>query len=509
MTPPHNYLAVIKVVGIGGGGVNAVNRMIEVGLKGVEFIAINTDAQALLMSDADVKLDVGRELTRGLGAGANPDVGCRAAEDHREEIEEVLKGADMVFVTAGEGGGTGTGGAPVVANVARSLGALTIGVVTRPFGFEGKRRAAQAELGIEKLRSEVDTLIVIPNDRLLSISDRHVSVLDAFKAADQVLLSGVQGITDLITTPGLINLDFADVKSVMSGAGSALMGIGSSRGDDRSVAAAEMAISSPLLEASIDGAHGVLLSIQGGSDLGLFEINEAAQLVANSAASDANIIFGAVIDDALGDEVRVTVIAAGFDETRSSATAVPAYAARPNAPAPAPFTMTPPAVIAPAASVAGRAGALNSAGSPGGSGSSGGFGSAGGSGSPDGFGPAGPGAGPGPAGAAGAASPHRAAAGLDSAGGTDFAGGTAAAGAMGSADRADGSGPSGAAADGFAEFGDGSADAPGRASARAFVPRPAEPDSAAASRVFDAATTRRRPVVFEEEDDLDVPDFLK
>jgi cell division protein FtsZ len=313
---PQNYLAVIKVVGIGGGGVNAVNRMIEEGLKGVEFIAINTDAQALLMSDADVKLDVGRELTRGLGAGANPEVGLRAAEDHREEIEEVLKGADMVFVTAGEGGGTGTGGAPVVAQVARSLGALTIGVVTRPFGFEGKRRAAQADSGIERLRSEVDTLIVIPNDRLLSISDRHVSVLDAFKAADQVLLSGVQGITDLITTPGLINLDFADVKSVMSGAGSALMGIGSSRGDDRAVAAAEMAISSPLLEASIDGAHGVLLSIQGGSDLGLFEINEAAQLVANSAAPDANIIFGAVIDDALGDEVRVTVIAAGFDEAQ-------------------------------------------------------------------------------------------------------------------------------------------------------------------------------------------------
>ena len=318
MAAPQNYLAVIKVVGIGGGGVNAVNRMIEEGLKGVEFIAINTDAQALLMSDADVKLDVGRELTRGLGAGANPDVGHRAAEDHREEIEEVLKGADMVFVTAGEGGGTGTGGAPVVAQVARSLGALTIGVVTRPFGFEGKRRAGQADAGIERLRSEVDTLIVIPNDRLLSISDRHVSVLDAFKAADQVLLSGVQGITDLITTPGLINLDFADVKSVMSGAGSALMGIGSSRGDDRAVAAAEMAISSPLLEASIDGAHGVLLSIQGGSDLGLFEINEAAQLVANSAAPDANIIFGAVIDDALGDEVRVTVIAAGFDETQGS-----------------------------------------------------------------------------------------------------------------------------------------------------------------------------------------------
>jgi cell division protein FtsZ len=318
---PQNYLAVIKVVGIGGGGVNAVNRMIEEGLKGVEFIAINTDAQALLMSDADVKLDVGRELTRGLGAGANPDVGRKAAEDHREEIEEVLKGADMVFVTAGEGGGTGTGGAPVVANIARSLGALTIGVVTRPFGFEGKRRATQAESGIAMLREEVDTLIVIPNDRLLSISDRQVSVLDAFKAADQVLLSGVQGITDLITTPGLINLDFADVKSVMSGAGSALMGIGSARGDDRAVAAAELAISSPLLEASIDGAHGVLLSIQGGSDLGLFEINEAAQLVANSAAPEANIIFGAVIDDALGDEVRVTVIAAGFDEPEVSSPA--------------------------------------------------------------------------------------------------------------------------------------------------------------------------------------------
>ncbi|WP_156723886.1 cell division protein FtsZ [Streptomyces apocyni] len=313
MAAPQNYLAVIKVIGVGGGGVNAINRMIEVGLKGVEFIAINTDAQALLMSDADVKLDVGRELTRGLGAGANPGVGRKAAEDHREEIEEVLKGADMVFVTAGEGGGTGTGGAPVVANIARSLGALTIGVVTRPFTFEGRRRANQAEDGIAELREEVDTLIVIPNDRLLSISDRQVSVLDAFKSADQVLLSGVQGITDLITTPGLINLDFADVKSVMSEAGSALMGIGSARGDDRAVAAAEMAISSPLLEASIDGARGVLLSISGGSDLGLFEINEAAQLVSEAAHPEANIIFGAVIDDALGDEVRVTVIAAGFD----------------------------------------------------------------------------------------------------------------------------------------------------------------------------------------------------
>ena len=318
MTPPHNYLAVIKVVGIGGGGVNAVNRMIEVGLKGVEFIAINTDAQALLMSDADVKLDVGRELTRGLGAGAQPDVGRKAAEDHREEIEEVLKGADMVFVTAGEGGGTGTGGAPVVASIARKLGALTIGVVTRPFAFEGKRRAVQAESGIEELRNECDTLIVIPNDRLLQLGDRNVSVMDAFRTADQVLLSGVQGITDLITTPGLINLDFADVKSVMCGAGSALMGIGSARGDNRALLAAEQAIACPLLEASMEGAHGVLLSISGGSDLGLFEINEAASLVADAAHPEANIIFGAIIDDALGDEVRVTVIAAGFDGGRPS-----------------------------------------------------------------------------------------------------------------------------------------------------------------------------------------------
>ena len=314
MTTPQNYLAVIKVVGIGGGGVNAVNRMIEAGLKGVEFIAINTDAQALLMSEADVKLDVGRELTRGLGAGADPEIGRRAAEDHAEEIEDALRGADMVFVTAGEGGGTGTGGAPVVARLARSLGALTVGVVTRPFAFEGRRRSQQAEAGIDTLRSEVDTLIVIPNDRLLSISDRAVPALEAFKSADQVLLQGVQGITDLITTPGLINLDFADVKSVMQGAGSALMGIGSAIGEERAVQAAEYAISSPLLEASIDGAHGVLLCVQGGSDLGLFEINEAARLVQEAAHSEANIIFGAVIDDSLGDEVRVTVIAAGFDD---------------------------------------------------------------------------------------------------------------------------------------------------------------------------------------------------
>ncbi|MCA1006779.1 cell division protein FtsZ [Rhodococcus hoagii] len=313
MTPPHNYLAVIKVVGIGGGGVNAVNRMIEQGLKGVEFIAVNTDAQALLMSDADVKLDVGRELTRGLGAGADPEVGRKAAEDHKDEIEEVLKGADMVFVTAGEGGGTGTGGAPVVASIARKLGALTIGVVTRPFSFEGKRRGGQAESGISALRESCDTLIVIPNDRLLQLGDAAVSLMDAFRSADEVLLNGVQGITDLITTPGLINVDFADVKSVMSGAGSALMGIGSSRGEGRSIKAAETAINSPLLEASMEGARGVLLSIAGGSDLGLFEINEAASLVQEAAHIDANIIFGTVIDDSLGDEVRVTVIAAGFD----------------------------------------------------------------------------------------------------------------------------------------------------------------------------------------------------
>jgi cell division protein FtsZ len=310
---PQNYLAVIKVVGIGGGGVNAVNRMIDVGLKGVEFVAINTDAQALLMSDADVKLDIGRELTRGLGAGADPEVGRQAAEDHAQEIEEVLRGADMVFVTAGEGGGTGTGGAPVVARIAKSLGALTIGVVTRPFGFEGRRRQSQAETGVDALRAEVDTLIVIPNDRLLSLTDRNISVIDAFRQADHVLLQGVSGITDLITTPGLINLDFADVKSVMQGAGSALMGIGSARGEERAVEAATAAISSPLLEASIEGAHGVLLSVSGGSDLGLFEINEAARMVSDAAHPDANIIFGAVIDDTLGDEVRVTVIAAGFD----------------------------------------------------------------------------------------------------------------------------------------------------------------------------------------------------
>ncbi|MBO3664724.1 cell division protein FtsZ [Microbacterium stercoris] len=346
MSQNQNYLAVIKVVGVGGGGVNAVNRMIELGLRGVEFIAVNTDAQALLMSDADVKLDVGRELTRGLGAGADPEVGRRAAEDHAEEIEQALAGADMVFVTAGEGGGTGTGGAPVVARIAKSIGALTIGVVTKPFSFEGRRRQNQAEMGVAALKEEVDTLIVVPNDRLLEISDRGISMVEAFATADQVLLAGVQGITDLITTPGLINLDFADVKSVMQGAGSALMGIGSARGADRAIKAAELAVESPLLEASIEGAHGVLLSIQGGSNLGIFEINDAAQLVKEAAHPEANIIFGTVIDDTLGDEVRVTVIAAGFDggepqqrieipshvATRSSAPAASNVAA--SAPAP-------------------------------------------------------------------------------------------------------------------------------------------------------------------------------
>jgi cell division protein FtsZ len=312
-TGPQNYLAVIKVVGIGGGGVNAVNRMIDVGLKGVEFIAVNTDAQALLMSDADVKLDIGRDLTRGLGAGADPEVGRQAAEEHRGEIEEVLKGADMVFITAGKGGGTGTGGAPILAEIAKSMGALTIGVVTRPFAFEGRQRAVKAEQGITNLKDKVDTLIVIPNDRLLDVGDATTSVLEAFRMADEVLLQGVQGITDLITTPGLINLDFADVKTVMTDAGSSLMGIGQARGDNRAAEAAAAAISSPLLEASIDGARGVLLNIAGGSDLGLFEVNDAAGIIAKAAHPDANIIFGAVVDDTLGDEVRVTVIAAGFD----------------------------------------------------------------------------------------------------------------------------------------------------------------------------------------------------
>ena len=315
MEAPQNYLAVIKVVGVGGGGVNAVNRMIEAGLRGVEFIAVNTDAQTLLMSDAEVKLDIGRETTRGLGAGSDPDVGKGAAEEHRDEIEEILKGADMVFITAGEGGGTGTGGAPVIAEIARNLGALTIGVVTRPFGFEGRTRATQADLGITELKKAVDTLIVVPNDRLLQVADPSMPMIDAFRMADQVLYQGVDGITSLITTPGLINLDFADVKSVMAGAGSALMGIGIGSGEDRAAEAAKSAVSSPLLESSIDGAKGVLLSIAGPTDLTLHEVNQAADAITRVAHPDANIIFGAVVDDAIGDEVRVTVVAAGFDKS--------------------------------------------------------------------------------------------------------------------------------------------------------------------------------------------------
>lgn len=313
MAESLNHRAVIKVVGVGGGGVNALNRMIQAGLKGVEFVAINTDSQALLMSDADVKLDIGRDNTRGLGAGADPEVGRRAAEDHADEIEVALRGSDMVFVTAGEGGGTGTGAAPVVAKISKQLGALTVGVVTRPFNFEGKRRAVQAEDGIKVLSGEVDTLIVVPNQRLLEMTNKNISAVEAFFTADDVLRAGVQGISELIIIPGLINLDFADVKSVMQNAGSALMGIGTAKGEDRAIRASEIAVSSPLLEASIEGAHGVLLLIQGASDIGLHEIDEAARLVQEAVNPEANIIFGANIDDTLGDEVRITVIAAGFD----------------------------------------------------------------------------------------------------------------------------------------------------------------------------------------------------
>ena len=311
-----SYLAVIKVVGIGGGGSNAVNRMVDAGLKGVEFIAINTDAQALLMCDADVKLHIGAQATRGLGAGANPEVGRAAARETRDEIKESLKGADMVFVTAGEGGGTGTGGAPVVAEVARELGALTVGVVTRPFAFEGRRRAEQAQMGISELQENVDTLIVIPNDRLLQVVEQETSVVEAFRMADDVLRQGVQGITDLITVPGLVNLDFADVRTIMRDAGSALMGIGEAEGPNRAAEAARQAVSSPLLEASIDGATGILLNISGGADIGLFEVNEAAEVVTEAADQNSNVIFGAVINDNLGGAVRVTVIATGFGDVR-------------------------------------------------------------------------------------------------------------------------------------------------------------------------------------------------
>ena len=348
--PALNNGANIKVIGVGGGGVNAVDRMIQDGLAGVEFIAINTDGQSLVKSEAETKLDIGREVSRGLGAGADPAVGRRAAEENSEMIRSALDDADMVFVTAGEGGGTGTGAAPVVAEIARSIGALTVGVVTRPFAFEGRQRANNATAGLAELRKSVDTLIVIPNDRLLQIADKNISVVDAFKQADQVLLQGVQGITELITTPGLINVDFNDVKSVMQGAGSALMGIGSATGEGRAITATEEAIASPLLETSIDGAHGVLLFFQGGSDLGLFEMNEAANLVREAVHPEANIIVGNVVDGALGDEVRVTVIAAGFDSepvvggladpvTRQSRAAVPPVPSSPVddlPPAPAP-----------------------------------------------------------------------------------------------------------------------------------------------------------------------------
>lgn len=315
---PQNYLAVIKVIGVGGAGVNAINRMIDAGLRGVEFVAVNTDAQALLMSDADFKLDIGRELTRGLGAGSDPEIGREAAESNRSEIEEIVSGADMVFITAGEGGGTGTGAAPVIAEIARSAGALTVGIVTRPFAFEGRRRSVQADSGIAKLKDKVDTLIVIPNERLLTVATDKTSLLNAFKMADEVLLQGVSGITGLITTPGLINTDFADVKMILTNAGSALMGIGTSKGDNRAINAANAAITSPLLEAAIDGARGILLNITGPSDMGLFELNAAAEVVHAVAHQDANIIFGTVIDDELEDEVRVTVIAAGFDRWDSS-----------------------------------------------------------------------------------------------------------------------------------------------------------------------------------------------
>ena len=307
--------AQIKVIGVGGGGSNAVNRMIAAGLRGVEFIAVNTDAQALYLSNSDHKLQIGEKLTKGLGAGANPEIGKNAAEESREEIKAALEGADMVFVTAGMGGGTGTGAAPVIAEVARELGALTVGVVTKPFTFEGKRRKMAAEKGISELREKVDTLIVIPNDRLLQVVEKKTPMVEAFRIADDVLRQGVQGISDLIAVPGLINLDFADVKTIMKETGNALMGIGVASGDNRTVEAAKAAIASPLLETSIDGARGVLLNITGGSDLGLFEVNEAAEIVAEAADPEATIIFGAVIDDSLGDEVRVTVIATGFDDS--------------------------------------------------------------------------------------------------------------------------------------------------------------------------------------------------
>jgi cell division protein FtsZ len=311
-----SYLAVLKVIGVGGGGTNAVNRMVEAGLTGVEFIAVNTDAQALLMSDADVKIHIGAKATRGLGAGADPQVGSAAAHESRDELKDALKGADMIFVTAGEGGGTGTGAAPTVAGIGQELGALTVGVVTKPFAFEGRVRSERAEQGIQELRDVVDTLIVIENDRLLQVIEKTTSVLESFRLADDVLRQGVQGITDLITVPGLVNLDFADVRTIMREAGSALMGIGSASGENRAAEAARIAVSSPLLESSIEGATGILLNVTAGPDVGLFEVNEAAEVVTAAADANANIIFGAVIEPAMGDEVRVTVIATGFGQRR-------------------------------------------------------------------------------------------------------------------------------------------------------------------------------------------------
>jgi cell division protein FtsZ len=334
MSQTGNYLAVLKVVGVGGGGTNAVNRMVDAGLSGVEFIAVNTDAQALLMADADIKIQIGAEVTRGLGAGADPEIGLAAAQESRDELKEALKGADMVFITAGEGGGTGTGGAPIVAEIGQEIGALTVGVVTRPFGFEGRKRADQAERGIDQLRDRVDTLIVIENDRLLQVVERQTSVVEAFRMADDILRQGVQGITDLITEPGLVNLDFADVRTIMRDAGSALMGIGRASGENRAAEAARSAVSSPLLEASIEGATGILLNVTGGSDIGLFEVNEAAEVVTGAADQNANVIFGAVIDDSIGGDVQVTVIATGFGgqsrRRRRRETAAP------DRPAPAP-----------------------------------------------------------------------------------------------------------------------------------------------------------------------------
>src|SRR5438128_502385 len=312
MNQTGNYLAVIKVVGVGGGGTNAVNRMVDAGVAGVDFIAVNTDAQALLMADADLKIQIGADVTRGLGAGADPAVGFAAAQESRDELKDALKGADMVFVTAGEGGGTGTGGAPIVAELGQEIGALTVGVVTRPFAFEGRKRSDQAERGIDQLRDRVDTLIVIENDRLLQVVEKRTSIVEAFQMADDILRQGVQGITDLITVPGLVNLDFADVRTIMRDAGSALMGIGSASGENRAAEAARTAVSSPLLEASVEGATGILLNVTGGSDIGLFEVNEAAEVVTSAADQNANVIFGAVINDSLGDEVRVTGIATGF-----------------------------------------------------------------------------------------------------------------------------------------------------------------------------------------------------